>query len=474
MAKEALRIFGEWDDHSLQDAATELSTQEGIGFIAIPAGDELSEWLKQKKDDTCQRWAILYATGDKPDSTQLLQNRSTAIEQSALFRHLQLPIAEPNEGWVVWLKRQLNDWLFPDAWSSETADLQQVGSLVAIDPKDATTHFMVGNSTQLTQLLDQLDTIKRRFRLQIGGAVGERRKKVHEALKYLLDKNCKTEESKLYAEIAKALNSESKATINRTFAQVQPEGLPKVLVMGPSGAGKSFVTHYLRRRTSAKPRESLYRPYSRVVIPDYLGAEERLEYDLFGYRSGSYTGGRDEGDMGLLLNHIGGVIFMDEIGEASPALQAKLLAFMDDYQVKPRGWYGEGIFCPVLLVAATNKPIDEWAINDESTEVNDKPRFRHDLFQRFDTVIRLPGLNDRRDDLPPIIDALLQLDSVNPNQAVNAITTGAVSYLQQVDYQQGNFRQLRRLLMQGCQRAIQRQQAVILKQDIEHSSPSKA
>ncbi len=464
-------LHGSWADvePKLKASIIDSADKEGIHFVWISSPNSVSKL----KSEAGSRYVALYPAIDKPDSTQLLANRSAAIEQPAPhWLHLQLPATEPAEGWSSWLMQQLKGWLTPtDACTqAELKQRQVVGSRVTIDPEDEATHFMVGHSKAITDLLDQLDTIKRRFRNQIGSKVDVRREKVHQALKPLLQREVG---KKTVDALNKALESAGDGAVPRKLTNAQPAALPKVLVLGPSGAGKSFVSRYLSRRTSAEEGGKAYRPFNRIPIPDYLGAEERLEYDLFGYCGGAYTGGREEGEMGILLTNLGGVIFLDEIGEASPALQAKLLAFMDDYKVKPRSWNGEGIFCPLLLIAATNKPVDAWAEADEAGKA-EQMRFRHDLFQRFDAVIRLPGLNERREDLPLLIDALLQLEAINPGGRVTAITTAAVAYLQQeVDYQKGNFRQLRRILMEGCRRADLRREAVMVKRDVAVPHPFK-
>lgn len=465
----------EWPVVSLQPAAQQLANDHQIGFMLLNPGQKLEELLGEAKDKAIHfqeqgRIAVLYNTQDKPSSAVLLENHSYAIEcKAAHWRHLQLPTAEKSvDAWQRWLEQQLQAWLMPPDVTDEIAqaNLQKVGSKVSVDKRDEVTHFMVGNSPKLMALLDQLDMIKRRFRAQIGSDVIGRREHFKKALDKLLANEGANDKALLDA-VKQALEYKSRTgQVKKAFSDIHdPAQLPKVLIIGPSGAGKSFVSRYLSRRTSASAGESLYRPVSRIPIPEYLGDEKRLEFDLFGYCKGAYTDAKERGDAGILLNHIGGVIFLDEIGEASLTLQAKLLAFMDDYKVKPRGWFGEGIFCPVLLVAATNKPVNEWADEDECGRA-DSIRFRHDLYQRFDSVIHLPGLNERREDLPVLVDALLQLDAVNPGSRIQSISKEAVGYLQNRDYAKGNFRQLRRLLVEGCQRASARQNPVILKRDI--------
>jgi hypothetical protein len=215
---------------------------------------------------------------------------------------------------------------------------------------------------------------------------------------------------------------------------------PKLLLYGESGVGKTLVASYLQSRTGlvgGRPR--------RIPIPEYLGKEDMFEYDLFGYARGAYTDGREEGDHGLLLGHTGGVIFLDEIGEANPTIQAKLLAFLDDYKVRPRGWGGEPFYCPVLIVAATNKDLEARA---------KKGKFAKDLLNRFTDSLTVPPLRDRMEDIKFILDCLLQRDSLNPGQRVKEIGEGALERIKARDYQDGNFRELEDLFRLACHKAI--------------------
>lgn len=248
----------------------------------------------------------------------------------------------------------------------------------------------------------------------------------------------------------------------RFTSAADSRALPRVLILGESGTGKSLVVEYLARRVS----EPGLRRLQRVSIPDYVGAESNLRYELFGYAPGSFTDASARGEPGLLLSNVGGVVFLDEIGDASPALQARLLAYLDDYRVRPLGYHGSPFACPALIVAATNRPIDEWAEAhrrglSSATEGN---WFRHDLLERFDVVVRLPALNERvrAGDLPAIVDSLLQTEAVNPivsatpptpRRRISSFEPALTTALAQIDYTGGNLRKLSRLLTVAVQRA---------------------
>jgi transcriptional regulator with PAS, ATPase and Fis domain len=213
--------------------------------------------------------------------------------------------------------------------------------------------------------------------------------------------------------------------------------LPKLLLRGDSGVGKTLIASYLHAKSGLKGRPL------HISIPEYLGKEDMFEYTLFGYVGGNYTGGKPGGDHGLFLENVGGVVFLDEIGEANAALQAKLLAFLDHYMVRPRGWLNDPFYCPVLVVAATNRDLDKKI---------DGKLFRRDLLARFTDRHPIPALRDRMEDLPFILDCLLQRESINPGGLVEQIGEKALRFLANQPFD-GNFRELEDLLRGACQQA---------------------
>ncbi|AGX88742.1 sigma 54-interacting transcriptional regulator [Candidatus Symbiobacter mobilis] len=457
----------EWPGQpELFQSATSLANSEGIGFVYLASGQGLRDLMR-----TCPphfiarhpegRVIVLSAArnGRPRNPEDGFANRDYAIEEQAReWMHLDLP-EEAHVGWNIWLREQVAEWL--DIPKEPSDEVQAIGSLVKLtDPSNVAALFLTGRSPSIKKVVDALDRIKRAYRLQIGGKVGDRRDKVLSPLDALLAADKPNEE--LYRAVAGALEHVVEGVaIPRRFSDVKPDALPRVLILGPSGSGKSVVVNYLARRTSPQGSEITHRPQMRVPLPSFSKNEQLMEFELFGYMRGSYTDARPNGSPGVLMSHLGGIVFLDEIGEATPALQAKLLAFLDDYRVTPRGWYGKGIYCPLMLVAATNRPIDLWAAQYEQDENAGHGRFRHDLYQRFTHIIRLPGLDERKEDLPELVDGLLQLDWINAGQRITGITHSALKALSDIDFSQGNFRALQNKLQQACQRASCRRSKII-------------
>lgn len=167
-----------------------------------------------------------------------------------------------------------------------------------------------------------------------------------------------------------------------TIQRVAGSGASTVLIRGETGTGKDLVARLIH---GASPRAR--QPFINITctaISDTL-----LESELFGHERGAFTDAKTQ-KKGLLEAADGGTVFLDEIGDMAPALQAKLLRFLEERRFRRVGGTQE-ISVDVRVIAATNRPIED-AIRDG--------KFREDLFYRLNVVsLSLPPLRERGDDV---------------------------------------------------------------------------
>jgi transcriptional regulator with GAF, ATPase, and Fis domain len=160
--------------------------------------------------------------------------------------------------------------------------------------------------------------------------------------------------------------------------------------------------------------------------------EALMESELFGHERGAFTGA-DRQKRGLFEMADGGTIFLDEIGEMVPGLQAKLLRFLEEKTFKRVGGSVD-IHVDVRVISATNRNL-----RDEVKE----SRFREDLFYRLNVLpINLPPLRERRDDIPGLVTFYVDAYNVEFKKRVAAVSTDAMRHLQAYAWP-GNIRELR-------------------------------
>ena len=197
-----------------------------------------------------------------------------------------------------------------------------------------------------------------------------------------------------------------------------------VLVYGESGTGKEFVVRLIHDQS---PRAAA--PF--VSINCAALTETLLESELFGHVRGSFTGAvRDKA--GLFEVAGNGTIFLDEIGEVAPTVQAKLLRALQEREIRRVG--GErSIKIHARVVAATNR--DLRAAVDAGT-------FREDLYFRLGAfVITVPPLRDRREDIPPLVHGFLVRAAARMKKDVRAVSADAMAALMHYRWP-GNVREL--------------------------------
>ena len=201
-----------------------------------------------------------------------------------------------------------------------------------------------------------------------------------------------------------------------------------VLLQGESGVGKEKFAEYIFRK-SCRSKQPFIK-LNCASIPEAL-----MESELFGYESGSFTGASRGGKKGLLDHADGGTLLLDEIGELSLPMQAKLLRFLQEGEFYRIGGQTP-IRADVRVIAATNR--DLWAMVQES-------RFREDLYYRLSVIpITIPPLRERRDDIPLLIGYFTQ--QFNRKYGLHkSWSIQAVDQMLRVEYP-GNVRELRNLV----------------------------
>ncbi len=212
-------------------------------------------------------------------------------------------------------------------------------------------------------------------------------------------------------------------TVYRFIARAAPTDAT-VLLSGESGTGKELVAHALH--TNSRRAHGPFVAINCAALPDAL-----LESELFGHERGAFTGAIAQ-QRGRLEMADRGTVFLDEIGELAPPLQAKLLRVLED-QVVERIGARRGIKIDVRVIAATNCNLEE-AIAQGT--------FRRDLYYRLNVVaLVIPPLRERRDDLPLLAAYFVRRHAARCQRAVKGISPAARALLTRYDWP-GNVREL--------------------------------
>jgi DNA-binding NtrC family response regulator len=211
--------------------------------------------------------------------------------------------------------------------------------------------------------------------------------------------------------------------VYRTVARVA-SSRSTVLIEGESGTGKELIAAALHRHSD--------RAKGRFVAVDCGSlTDSLLESELFGYVRGAFTGAVGE-KKGLFEEANGGTIFLDEIGDIGPSMQAKLLRVLQEYETKRVGGQ-DWIRVDVRVVAATNRNLEQLVAQGT---------FREDLFYRLKVVtITLPPLRDRREDIPLLAEYFVRRHAARSNKTVSHITPEAMRMLTAHSWP-GNIREL--------------------------------
>jgi two-component system response regulator AtoC len=222
--------------------------------------------------------------------------------------------------------------------------------------------------------------------------------------------------------------SPAMAALRALAARVASSPASTVLLTGESGTGKDLVAkiiHYSSDRAS--------RPFMNITCSAL--PEQLLESELFGHERGAFTDARMQ-KKGLLEMADGGTVFLDEIGEMTPGLQAKLLRFLEEKTFRRVGG-AHDIRVDVRVVAATNRNLEE--------EVA-KHRFRADLFFRLNVLpIEMPPLRARPDDIPILAEYFIDAFNTEFRKRVQGATPAAYTLLKAYGWP-GNVRELRNVI----------------------------
>ncbi|MDB4206674.1 sigma-54 dependent transcriptional regulator [Flavobacteriaceae bacterium] len=238
------------------------------------------------------------------------------------------------------------------------------------------------------------------------------------------NKRLKRKVSKQYQMVG---NSPEIETIKSIIDKVAPTEA-RVLITGPNGTGKELVAHWLHQKSDRAKGPMI--EVNCAAIPSEL-----IESELFGHIKGAFTSAHKD-RAGKFEAANGGTIFLDEIGDMSLSAQAKVLRALQESRIQRVGT-DKDIKVNVRVVAATNKNLKK--------EISEG-RFREDLYHRLAVIlIKVPPLNDRRDDIPILVDYFADKIASEQGSSKKDFSTAALKQLQAYDWT-GNIRELRNVV----------------------------
>ncbi|MBL7707450.1 MAG: sigma-54-dependent Fis family transcriptional regulator [Chitinophagaceae bacterium] len=215
--------------------------------------------------------------------------------------------------------------------------------------------------------------------------------------------------------------------IKDTIEKVAPTEA-RILITGDNGVGKELVARWVHEKSNRAGGPMI--EVNCAAIPSEL-----IESELFGHEKGSFTSAIKQ-RIGKFESASGGTLFLDEIGDMSPTAQAKVLRALQEGKITRVG-ADKDISVDVRVIAATNK--------DLLKEVEAK-NFRLDLYHRLSVIlIHVPSLNDRRDDIPLLVEQFLDDICSDYGTARKAIDDDAIKLLQEYNWT-GNIRELRNVV----------------------------
>ena len=213
--------------------------------------------------------------------------------------------------------------------------------------------------------------------------------------------------------------------IYHKVAQVAPTEVP-VLITGDTGVGKEIIAHKIHNESQRK--DSPFKIVNCGVFPD----NGLLQSEIFGHEKGAFTGATHQ-RKGLFEQANSGTLFLDEIGEMSAEVQVKFLRLLETQEFTRLGG-NTTITTDVRIIAATNKRLEQTPKNNG---------FRNDLYYRLNLFsIHIPPLRERREDIPPLINAFLSEFNAKYRKSVMKLSPEVRNFLKHATWP-GNIRQLR-------------------------------
>ena len=238
--------------------------------------------------------------------------------------------------------------------------------------------------------------------------------------------------------------SDAMQRIHKLISKVAPTQA-RVLVQGPNGSGKELIADAIHKHSLR--HKGPFVEVNCAAIPSEL-----IESELFGHVKGAFTSAHKDRKGKFEAAH-GGTLFLDEIGDMSLPAQAKVLRALQEHKVQRVG-SDKDVSVDVRVIAATNKNLSE--------EINAR-RFREDLFHRLAVIeIQVPPLNDRRGDIPLLIDHFSAA-----LQPTKSIEQDAIKLLTEMNWT-GNVRQLRNVVERLHILSDDRITADVVKQFVNH------
>ena len=214
-----------------------------------------------------------------------------------------------------------------------------------------------------------------------------------------------------------------------TFAsRVAASGVSSILLLGESGVGKDVIARFLHEHS--KRKDYPFIAVNCAAIPDTL-----IESEIFGYEKGAFTDARSQ-KKGVLDLANGGTVFLDEIGELQPQLQAKLLRVLEDQRFRRLGGT-QDISVDLRIITATNR--------DLAAAVRDKS-FREDLYYRLNVIqLWIPPIRERPDDVLPLLEHFIRLYNAKFQCNIQGISEEAKTLLVAHSWP-GNVREIRNVV----------------------------